>query len=433
MRVGYVGIGNMGGPMAANLARAGNEVIIGDLNQAAVDAFTGEHETARPANGLAVVGQDAEAVFTCLPNGKIVAEAVLGEGGIEEGMAEGSVLVDMSSSAPMGTIALGEALAERGIRMVDAPVSGGVPRAIAGTIAIMVGGAKEDIEKVRLALETRAADFETSGLGSAHAMKSINNVLSATNLLVGIEALVVGKKFGLDPQNMVDILNYSGGKNSDGKQAQGVRVKPRIQFGLLDDLMIKDVATAWRTRWVCPGLSAAQSTMYQAARNHMIDNADNSDIARWIEANGGIGLSEDASSQGPPWTERRRACRSCPEDLEDGHEQWGGEIVVDREEILAKYDPWPFLTDDEAAKASIFGSLVASDLPSIFVRWPSTVERRDDGRDLGADGGIVERLRAWREPRDAVALCNRVTTDVSSPVAILSAVKLSSRTPEIRQ
>ena len=215
MRVGYVGIGNMGGPMAANLARAGNEVIIGDLNQAAVDAFTGEHETARPANGLAAVGQDAEAVFTCLPNGKIVAEAVLGEGGIAEGMAEGSVLVDMSSSAPMGTIALGEALAERGIRMVDAPVSGGVPRAIEGTIAIMVGGAKEDIEKVRPALETMGGQiFETGGLGSAHAMKSINNVLSATNLLVGIEALVVGKKFGLDPQNMVDILNYSSGKNS---------------------------------------------------------------------------------------------------------------------------------------------------------------------------------------------------------------------------
>ena len=141
MRVGYVGIGNMGGPMAANLARAGNELIIGDLNQAAVDAFTGEHETARPANGLAAGGQDAEAVFTCLPNGKIVAEAVLGQGGIAEGMAGGSVLVDMSSSAPMGTIALGAALAERGIRMVDAPVSGGVPRAIEGSIAIMVGGA----------------------------------------------------------------------------------------------------------------------------------------------------------------------------------------------------------------------------------------------------------------------------------------------------
>ena len=87
MRFGYVGIGNMGGPMAANLARGGNEVIIGDLNKAAVDTFTAEHETARPANGMAAVGQDADAVFTCLPNGKIVRDAILGDGGVAEGMA----------------------------------------------------------------------------------------------------------------------------------------------------------------------------------------------------------------------------------------------------------------------------------------------------------------------------------------------------------
>ena len=295
MRVGYVGIGNMGGPMAANLARAGNEVVIGDLNQSAVDAFTTEHETARPANGLAAVGQEAEAVFTCLPNGKIVAEAVLGEGGIAEGMAEGSVLVDMSSSAPMGTIDLGKTLLERGIRMVDAPVSGGVPRAVEGTIAIMVGGAKEDIEKVRPALETMGGQiFETGGLGSAHAMKSINNVLSATNLLVGIEALVVGKKFGLDPQNMVDILNFSSGKNSATESKLKEYVLSReFNSGFSMDLMIKDVATAldladeMGVPWQ---IGSTIHEMYQAARNHMIDNADNSDIARWIEANGGIEL-----------------------------------------------------------------------------------------------------------------------------------------------
>lgn len=295
MRFGYVGIGNMGGPMAANLARAGNEVIIGDLNQTAVDAFTTEHETARPANGLAAVGQDADAVFTCLPNGKIVKDAVLGEGGVAEGMAEGSVLVDMSSSAPMGTIELGAALAERGIAMVDAPVSGGVPRAIEGTIAIMVGGEKADIEKVRPALETMGGQiFETGALGSAHAMKSINNVLSATNFVVGIEALVIGKKFGLDPQNMVDILNFSSGKNSatEGKLREYV-LSREFNSGFSMDLMIKDVATAldlaheMSVPWT---VGSTVHEMYQAARNHLIDNADNSEIARWIEANGGLEL-----------------------------------------------------------------------------------------------------------------------------------------------
>ena len=294
-RYGYVGIGNMGGPMAANLARTGSEVIIGDLNTAAVEAFTTEHETARPANGLAAVGQDAEAVFTCLPNGKIVREAVLGDGGIAEGMAEGSILVDMSSSSPMGTIALGKELADRGIRMVDAPVSGGVPRAVEGTIAIMVGGAKEDIEKVRPALDAMGGQiFETGDLGSAHAMKAINNVLSATNFVVGVEALVIGKKFGLDPENMVDILNYSSGKNSatEGKLKQYV-LSRGFDSGFSMDLMIKDVATAldlaheMGVPWMVGG---TVYEMYQAARNHMIDNADNSDIARWIEANGGIEL-----------------------------------------------------------------------------------------------------------------------------------------------
>ena len=294
-RYGYVGIGNMGGPMAANLARTGSEVIIGDLNTAAVEAFTTEHETARPANGLAAVGQDAEAVFACLPNGKIVREAVLGEGGVAEGMAQGSVLVDMSSSSPMGTIELGKELADRGIRMVDAPVSGGVPRAIEGTIAIMVGGAKEDIQKVRPALDAMGGQiFETGDLGSAHAMKAINNVLSATNFVVGVEALVIGKKFGLDPENMVDILNFSSGKNSatEGKLKQYV-LSRGFDSGFSMDLMIKDVATAldlaheMGVPWMSGG---TVYEMYQAARNHMIDNADNSDIARWIEANGGIEL-----------------------------------------------------------------------------------------------------------------------------------------------
>ena len=294
-RYGYVGIGNMGGPMAANLARTGSEVIIGDLNTAAVEAFTTEHETARPANGLAAVGQDAEAVFMCLPNGKVVREAVLGEGGVAEGMVEGTVLVDMSSSSPMGTIELGKELADRGIRMVDAPVSGGVPRAIEGTIAIMVGGAKEDIEKVRPALDAMGGQiFETGDLGSAHAMKAINNVLSATNFVVGVEALVIGKKFGLDPENMVDILNFSSGKNSatEGKLKQYV-LSRGFDSGFSMDLMIKDVATAldlaheMGVPWMIGG---TVYEMYQAARNHMIDNADNSDIARWIEANGGIEL-----------------------------------------------------------------------------------------------------------------------------------------------
>jgi 3-hydroxyisobutyrate dehydrogenase len=296
MRVGYVGIGNMGGPMAANLAKAGHEVIVADLDQAAVEAFTNEHETARPANGLAAVAQEAEAVITCLPNGKIVRDVAIGEGDcLADGLSEGTILVDMSSSAPFGTVELGKILAEKGVGMVDAPVSGGVPRAIEGTIAIMVGGEKADIERVRPALETMGGRlFETGGLGTAHAMKSINNVLSATNLVASVEALVIGKKFGLDPENMVDILNYSSGKNSatEGKLKEYV-LSRSFDSGFSMDLMIKDVNTALDLAqelgvgWMVGG---TVRDMYAAARNHLIDNADNSEIARWIEANGGLEL-----------------------------------------------------------------------------------------------------------------------------------------------
>ena len=295
MRVGYVGIGNMGGPMAANLAKAGHEMLVADLNRDAVDKFVKQYPNARPANGLAAVAQGAEAVFTCLPNGKIVRQAVLGEGGVAEGLESGAILVDMSSSAPMGTVELGRTLAEKGVKMVDAPVSGGVPRAVDGTIAIMVGGDKADIEKVRPALEAMGGQiFETGALGTAHAMKSINNVLSAVNLVVGIEALVVGKKFGLDPTTMVDILNFSSGKNSatEGKLKQYV-LSRKFNSGFSMDLMIKDVATAldlaheMGVPWT---IGSACHEMYQAARNNLIANADNSDIARWIEANGGLEL-----------------------------------------------------------------------------------------------------------------------------------------------
>ena len=294
-RYGYVGIGNMGRPMAANLARAGHEIIIGDLDKVALETFAQEHKNARPANGLKAIAQDSDAVFTCLPNGNIVREVVLGEGGLIDGMGTGDLIVDMSSSSPIGTMELGKELARRGIRMIDAPVSGGIPRAIDGSIAIMVGGQKEDINKIRPALEVMGGKiFETGGLGSAHAMKAINNVLSATNLLVSIEALVIGKKFGLNPAEMVDILNFSSGKNS----ATETKIKEyvlnrKFNSGFSLDLMIKDLETAlelanemnipWFTGNTTHG-------MYQAARNQLIENSDNSDVARWIETNAGVRL-----------------------------------------------------------------------------------------------------------------------------------------------
>ena len=175
MRIGFIGLGNMGLPMAANLAKAGQELIVFDLNREVVDAFVEEHG-ARPANGLASVAENADIVITIVPTGKDVERIALGEDGLIHGMAEGKLLLDMSSSDPTGTVALAETLAGRGIAMVDAPVSGGVTRATDGSLAIMVGGSAEDVERCHPLLDVMGGKiFECGPVGSGHAMKALNN------------------------------------------------------------------------------------------------------------------------------------------------------------------------------------------------------------------------------------------------------------------
>ncbi len=298
MRVGFVGIGNMGRPMAANLAKAGHELIVADLDRAAVDDIVAAFDNVRPANGLEALARDAEAVITVLPNGAVVREVTFGAAGgdsLVRGMSEGSLLIDMSSSAPMGTVRLGEELAERGVAMVDAPVSGGVPRAEDGTLAIMVGGAPEDVARCRPLLETMGGQiFETGPLGSGHAMKCINNVMSATNLVLATEALLVGKRFGLDPRLMVEVLNFSSGMNSATKGKMNQYVLSRsFDSGFAMDLMVKDINTALdlaREVGVAWMTGSLVGNIYKAAQNRLPEGADNAAVARWLEENAGTEL-----------------------------------------------------------------------------------------------------------------------------------------------
>ncbi|MDP6389988.1 MAG: NAD(P)-dependent oxidoreductase [Alphaproteobacteria bacterium] len=298
MRVGFVGIGNMGRPMAANLAQGGHELIVADLSREAVESFTGEFDNARPANGLAALAQDSDAVITIVPNGKDVRKIALGADGgdnLADGMAEGSLLIDMSSSAPTGTVELGAEMAERGIAMVDAPVSGGVPRAIDGTLAIMVGGDAADIERCRPLLEVMGGQiFETGKLGSGHALKCLNNVMSGTHLILAAEALLIGKKFGIGSETMVDVLNFSSGKNSatEGKMNRYI-LNRAFNSGFSMALMMKDIDTAldlakeMEVGWLIGGLVR---NIYRAARNQLPDDADNAEVVKWLEANAGIEL-----------------------------------------------------------------------------------------------------------------------------------------------
>lgn len=222
MRIGFVGVGKMGGPMALRLAAAGHQVAIFDLSREAVAALAGtDGITAAPT--LAEAARGAEMVVTMLPDGRIV-RSVADQ--MATAMEDGAVLVDMSTSYPLETTDLAAAL-PGGPAIVDAPVSGGVWRAEIGTLTIMAGGDAAAIDFVAPALSAMGNVVRTGALGSGHAMKLLNNYLSASGLAAASEALLIGRRFGLDPDVMADVFNGSTGRNN----ATEVKLKQHINNG----------------------------------------------------------------------------------------------------------------------------------------------------------------------------------------------------------
>jgi len=215
LTVGFVGLGNMGWPMARNLHAAGFGLVARDVDAAKQDRFAAEHPGVTAAASPDSFSA-ADIVVTMLPNGAIVRDAMLGWG-IGAALRAGALLLEMSSSDPSDTLLLAAGLEPFGVRVVDAPVSGGVPRAITGELSIMVGGAAAAdvaaVQPVLRVLGDPARQFRTGGLGSGHAMKALNNVVAAATTCATAEALVVGKRFGLDPRVMVDIINASTGRS----------------------------------------------------------------------------------------------------------------------------------------------------------------------------------------------------------------------------
>jgi 3-hydroxyisobutyrate dehydrogenase len=248
-RIGFIGLGQMGGPMARNLARAGYGVVAHDVDRDALeracDATGGE-----APGSLKAAAERCEAVITMLPDGNAVRGVVLGSGGpgdcLLAGLSRGSVLIDMSSSSPLGTRTLGAQLAERGIAMVDAPVSGGVRKAMDATLSIMVGGDAQSIARCRPFFETMGRRiFMTGPLGSGHAMKALNNYVSAAGLVAAAEGVLAAQRFGLDPGNVVDILNASTGMNNSTLNKFHQFILSRaFDSGFSLDLMVKDLNTA---------------------------------------------------------------------------------------------------------------------------------------------------------------------------------------------
>lgn len=242
--VAFVGMGNMGAPMAANLARAGFVVTVVDADAARSAAWAEAHGGAS-ATALADVVAGCDVVVTMLPTGLEVRE-VLADPAVLAAAPAGLIAIDMSSADPVGTRTLGADLAAHGITLVDAPVSGGVPRATDGSLAIMVGGAAAAVERARPLLAAMGDRiFEVGGLGNGHAMKSLNNFVAGTAFVACCEALTVGERFGLDPTVMFEIMNVSTARcfNTDLVMRQHV-VSGEFASGFALGLLAKDVGIA---------------------------------------------------------------------------------------------------------------------------------------------------------------------------------------------
>ena len=201
-------------------------------------------------------------------------EAVLGDDGrdgIVQEMQSGSVLVDMSSSAPTATVALGEALAAYGVGLVDAPVSGGVPKARDGSLTIMAGGAPEVVESVAPVLSAMGTVLRTGTLGSGHAAKALNNYVSAAGLLAVSEALVIAAQFGLDPRTANDVFKAATGRNNTtDRKVEQYMLNRAFDSGFALDLMVKDVGMARdlarELALEAPWLEACRELLGEAAR-----------------------------------------------------------------------------------------------------------------------------------------------------------------------
>ena len=292
-RVGFVGLGNMGWPMAHLLAPH-FELTVLDARTDVAESFAAEHGVTATTD-LAEVGAAGDAVITMLPNGDDVRAVALGGedgGGLAAGMAAGSVLIDMSSSAPLGTRQLADDLRPHGVALVDAPVSGGVAGARAGSLAIMAGGAPGEVERCRPVLEPLGkAIYVMGGSGTGHAMKALNNYCSAAGLAAACEALLVGDRVGLDPAQMIDVLNASSGRNAatEGKVAQEI-LNRNFGLGFTVGLMAKDVGIA---AGIAEGLGleapilAQTRDIWREAETQLGGGADSTAVVRlWEEWNG---------------------------------------------------------------------------------------------------------------------------------------------------
>lgn len=285
MKVGFVGLGIMGRPMSKNVLKNGYEVAVYDFNEEAVQDLASQGATA--AKSGKEVAELSEVIITMLPNSPNVEAALFSENGIFDGLSEGKTVIDMSSIAPGSSQSFAERLAEKGVEFLDAPVSGGEPKAIDGTIAVMVGGKEPVFDKYKELLETMASSVTLVGdVGAGNITKLANQMIVAVNIAAVAEAYSLAKKSNFSPKRVYEairsglagstVMDQKSQKIFDGDWDPGFRI----------ELHIKDLQnaldTANETNVSTPFTSIAMDIL-QSLKVHGHDKEDHASIARYYE------------------------------------------------------------------------------------------------------------------------------------------------------
>jgi 3-hydroxyisobutyrate dehydrogenase len=294
-RIGFVGLGVMGTPMAGHLAKAGRTLTVFDLNGDAARKLAAPYNNVSVARSPREVAAASDVVLTMLPSGKEVRAVALEGDGLLHGFKPGGLLLDTSSSEPWFTREVAARLGDSGIAMVDAPVSGAEAGAKAADLVFMIGGAPADVARVKPILSVLGKrQFHLGPVGSGHVMKSINNLVTAVTLLATTEGLLAGTRLGLDPTVMNDVLDVSTG----GSWVGGTQFRRHIFNRRYDDafklaLMMKDINIASRIAAdaeLDQPLSREAQRLWAEIQAQQPADASLSELVRTLETRAGVEL-----------------------------------------------------------------------------------------------------------------------------------------------
>ncbi len=294
MKIGFIGLGIMGKPMARNLLKAGHQLVVFDIVKENVDSLAAAG--AEAAGSPKAVAESCAHIITMLPNSPHVKAVVLGRDGVLEGAKRGSLLIDMSSIAPGASQEIAAVCEKSGVKMLDAPVSGGEPKAVDGTLSIMVGGDEALFESVKedILLKMGASAVYCGKIGAGNTTKLANQIIVACNIASLAEALTLVKKAGVDPARVFDAIKGGLAGSTVMNAKAPMMLAGEYKPGFRIDLHIKDLANALETGHEISSplpLTASVMEMFQALRVDGAGQDDHSALAKYYEKISGESIS----------------------------------------------------------------------------------------------------------------------------------------------